>query len=247
MTVKHKRSVSRVAGVVLLLPLACALGPSSAAAQDAQQPTPAAPQRTIACLGDSISASAFSAYGLDVARKLGAAWSVELFTRGGQTVLQEPHCGFVFTPEFGRACGSKADVVIVLLGTNDAGEPTLWAQHQRFKGEYADLLNRVSLALPSARIVLCTPPPVFHDQKYRARNLREASGYIREIARERSLPLVELNDDERFVGDMFPDGIHPGPAAAQLMAAVVYDTLQREGVISGAPLPETPVGRGQDE
>lgn len=94
------------------------------------QPTPAANAIQVACVGDSITAGYLSSCGLNypnqLRERLGPAFSVTNYGVGGQTMFKpshlppHDHSSYWSRPEYRAVLNSSADVIVLMLGTNDA-------------------------------------------------------------------------------------------------------------------------------
>ena len=121
----------------------------------------------VACVGDSItfgfaaSDRCGTSYPAQMQSLLGPAYSVRNFGSSGRTMLKQgdtPYwCDLVYT----EALESAADLVVLMLGTNDA-RPSNWPEHHaQFALDYADMIASLKRSLPCAVILLMIPPPLY--------------------------------------------------------------------------------------
>ena len=127
----------------------------------------------IACVGDSLTEGAQNdkrvlSYPAILQEKLTMPpYKVFNFGKGSTTAQVISRSGsampYTQTVQFKQSMAAHVDVVVIMLGTNDARK-VFWNE-TRFKSDYTDLIERYQ-ALPSKPIVfVCTPPPVYCTQK----------------------------------------------------------------------------------
>lgn len=131
-------------------------------------PTPNATK--VACVGDSITAGYLSSCGLNYPNQLqsllGDGFAVSNYGVGGTTLLRKGDNPYWKTPAFRAAAASDADVVILMLGTNDA-KVWNWGRHAaEYPGDYHDLISVFSSMPSKPRIRIMTPPPLYQDGRY---------------------------------------------------------------------------------
>ncbi|MBA3684726.1 MAG: sialate O-acetylesterase [Planctomycetes bacterium] len=192
---------------------------------------PAAEPIRIACVGDSITAG----YGLDQAeyypsvleRLLAGKAVVTNAGRSGATLLKAGDSPYWVTGEFTAATDSKPQIVVIMLGSNDA-KPQNWDQH---KGEYAkDLAAMVDhfAQLPTRPAVwLCLPPPVIRDNfGIRGDVLKnEIAPLVAKVAKDKDARVIDVFTALVGHPEFFPDGVHPNAEGAALLAATVHAAL----------------------
>ena len=132
------------------------------------KPQPNATQ--VACVGDSITAGYLSTCGLTYPNQLqsilGDRYAVTNYGVGGTTLLKHGDHPYWATKQFHEASSSAADIVIIMLGTNDA-KPFNWRAHgSEYPADYKAMID-VFKAMPSTPTVLVmTPPPLYQDGVY---------------------------------------------------------------------------------
>src|SRR4051812_50212794 len=77
----------------------------------------------VACVGDSITrgvGSTMGGYPAELGRMLGSGYMVGKFGNSGSTMMKTPTDSYWVAPEFMQAQDFAPDVVVIMLGTNDA-------------------------------------------------------------------------------------------------------------------------------
>lgn len=201
----------------------------------AEPGAPAAEKVRVACIGDSIT------YGLGVedrdhdhypaqlGRLLGPGYDVRNFGVSGATLLRRSKYPYWDVPEFEAAIAFRPDIVVIMLGTNDAKTP-----NAKNRGEFADDLRAMIdlvAALPSRpRIWVCLPPPVFGIlTSFSFPALRnEIIPQIRQVAEEKEAGVIDVFSALASQSDLLPDGVHPNAEGAAVIAETVYKALASE-------------------
>ena len=178
----------------------------------------------VACVGDS---NTQRGYPEILQETLGDGWSAINCGIGAATILDGTLRPIHKTTQYQKALGSSADVVIIMLGTNDAN-PRWWDAKRKtdflgtaaeeFKARYLDLIHALQAMDSKPQLILAIPLPVFPNSakpanrsnaRGRQAKLRsEVIPLIREIADEQELPIVDihrhLENDEKLT----VDGVH---------------------------------------
>ncbi|MBR6370675.1 MAG: hypothetical protein IKS24_06310, partial [Bacteroidaceae bacterium] len=117
-------------------------------------------------------------------------------------------------------------IVTIKLGTNDS-KPYNWKESGHFKQDLKTLIASFR-ALPSKpKIWLCLPVPAMGN----AWNINDSviyNGvipYIREVAQEEDLPLIDLNTPFQGKRQYFPDTIHPNEEGEKKIAEIIFDNV----------------------
>ena len=226
-----KRATPWVAGVI---PVASGL--LCAACGVAQLPVGASlsptSQTTVACVGDSITAGEGVAqsetYPAQLQEKLGGAYVVLNFGHPGATANSKGDVPYVSQPEYAQALASGPNIVILMLGTNDARSPNDTPDLEAtFEGDYEKLATSF-VDLPShPQVYLVTPIRVISDLGISEPILASlVRPQVRDVAAKLGLPLVEF---ETVLGDKAAnyqaDGIHPTSAGYDVMSTALYGVL----------------------
>lgn len=149
----------------------------------------------------------------------------------------------------------KPDVVVMLIGTNDAVNPRKLAPLSTYRENMKAMVSKAKAA--GIKVVLVTPPPCVeevvylrHDQNVYeghgpAKRLEEVAAAVRELAAAEGVPLADFRALllERNLADAeatsvirnlknanAKDGVHPTPEGYQILGQLVYDTLKGAGL-----------------
>ena len=191
----------------------------------------AAPLR-VACVGDSIT------YGDQLADRAAQAYPavLERLSRGryatgnfgvnGATALNRiPFRSWTDAAASRDALAFAPDIVVVMLGINDLAFPDRFAQ---YPDALRDLLARFQ-ALPAApRLLLCTLTPIAPAERQAHANqlIRDAfNPAIRAVAAAAGAQLVDIHAAFPNRPDLLPDGLHPSPEGAELLARAILEAL----------------------
>jgi lysophospholipase L1-like esterase len=163
-----------------------------------------------------------------LAKLLGDGYDVRNFGHDGVTALRDSGRPFVKMPEFNATDALAPNVVVLMLGTNDAANTAdVW---QRFADDMRWLLHHYQSLPSKPRVIFMTPPPLMpgrEDPENRLTNLRDkVSPIVRRIAKDEKLTLVELQDDPALSdASLYPDKVHLNESGAKIVAQRVRDTL----------------------
>src|SRR4051794_33325418 len=122
----------------------------------------------VACVGDSITIGAKLAAGESypdvLAGVLGAGWTVGNFGEHGKTMIKAPSSGkdsYWMAPAFARSQAFAPDVVVIMLGSNDA-KPANWrAGANTYEADYRAMIALYAGLPGQPRVLVALPPPVF--------------------------------------------------------------------------------------
>jgi acyl-CoA thioesterase-1 len=212
-----------------------------AAVASAQTTHPAATTRSsamvrIACCGDSITRKPMKApYSRHLGKMLGDGFDVRNFGHDGVTALRDSGRPYSKVPEFEAANVFEPDIVILMLGTNDAASTP--DRRAKFADDFLWFVRHFQ-SLPSRpQVIVMTPPPLMPGREDDRMNaLRdEISPSVRRIAAEEKLVLVDLQQ-ERALADpaLYPDKVHPDEAGAKIIAQRVFDVLRSQRTTGAA-------------
>lgn len=186
----------------------------------------------VACVGDSITYGAglaepeMQSYPAVLARLLGPGFEVGNFGVSGATALRRGTYPYWDQPEFEEAGAFGPRIVVIMLGSNDTKMRNL-----RVRGDLADDLRALVdhfRGLPARpRVWLCLPPPLFglHGFLQGSPLDKAVLPAIRLVAREKKVPLIDVNAALANRDDCFLDGVHPNEAGAAIIAQTVHRAL----------------------
>ena len=188
---------------------------------------PASDATRVACVGDSLTQS--TAYPYDLWMQLGKEnYFVRNFGVGSTTVSLDSETPYMNTTAFQDALEFQPQIVIIMLGTNDA-QPSLHIYNASFVDDYMKLIDAFQRLPSDPEIWIALPPPIFSDQggKMSPEYFRNTViPLIEQVANEADLPLIDVYSALVGYSDYFPDGVHPNIQGAKLIADEIYRALK---------------------
>ena len=187
----------------------------------------------VACVGDSL--TQLTSYPDTLLSKLGDDYDLYNFGVVGTTVSLASGAAYMDTDAFQSALAFNPDVVVIMLGTNDA-QSNLFQYNTTFVDDYITLIEAFQSRPSSPKILLVQPPPVFSDQsgrispKYFEETILPG---IKQVAIQTNLPLVDTYSLLINYPEYFPDGIHPtlttnnrgNEPVAQIIATAIHQAM----------------------
>lgn len=216
---------------------------------------PAHSQTRVACVGDSIT------YGVNLASNqtypaflqtlLGSGYNVQNFGYPGLSLMSLPggnpsyHPAYTSTTQYSAAINFNPNIVIIMLGTNDASfapnAGQTWAQtyESMFISQYQSLIGAFKNcpAHPVVYVALCTR--IAGSNSYGIDPTVLNSVIVPElstIAAAASAPVVNFFAASSPYGNAYQDNVHPTATLTQIMANSAYASIQQ---YASAP-PTTP-------
>ncbi len=178
----------------------------------------------IACVGDSITER--SLYPEKLQTLLGNGFLVANFGVAGATVTDVSVFPYSDQHEFQRAIDFEPDVVLIMLGTNDAN-PQIAYSHDSFEEDYGEIVRAFQQLPSEPQIVVVKSPPIFsttsaYNNTYLVDTVFPS---IDNFADEMNLPTIDMYSVLENHSDYFTDGVHPNDEGAAVIASTVYDAL----------------------
>jgi acyl-CoA thioesterase I len=186
------------------------------------------PQRTtpirIACVGDSI--TQITKYTADLQAMLGSNYTVGNFGVSGSTVSLSTYKPYMNQPEFQDAENFQPDVVVIMLGTNDAHDD-LQQYIGTFDDDYYSLIDSFQNLTNNPQVWIVESPPVYSNTMGISPNFfsDKVIPHIQNVANQEDVPIIDVYDAFGNHSDYTGDGIHPNDDGAALIAFQVYDAL----------------------
>lgn len=180
----------------------------------------------VACVGDSITAGTNSTnYPMYLQELLGDGYEVKNFGLGGAAVNYKPESdGSYFwygSTQYLSSLEYDADVVFVMMGTNDVSRSPLNLK-KTFKEHYYDYLVKPYLD-KGIEVVVMTSPTAYY---YMMQDANKINTTIRdlqiELAEEHNLKLIDMNTATANMRECFPDGLHGNASGYSVIAQTVY-------------------------
>jgi lysophospholipase L1-like esterase len=178
----------------------------------------------VACVGDSITEG--SGYPDKLQLLLGSNYTVSNFGVSGSTVSLNSSLPYMNQTEFRRAEDFNPDIVVIMLGTNDA-QPEIASDEDNFEADYSKLVYSFKKLEGNQLIWIVKSPPIFStDTSYNNTRLVDTVfSHIDKVADQLNLPTVDVYSALSSYPDYFFDGVHPNPNGASVIASNVYDAI----------------------
>ena len=184
----------------------------------------------VACVGDSITQGTKlprrMTYPEQLQKMLGSPWIVKNFGKSGCTLMKKGDFPYWNESIYQDALQFAPDVVIIKLGTNDT-KPQNWKHIADFKNDYRALVESFRSRPEKPLIYICTPCPVVGSGAFNINNagVVEEVGWVKELAAELHVGLVDMNAAFAGKSELLPDKVHPNEEGATLLAGTVYSAL----------------------
>lgn len=166
--------------------------------------SPAPGQIRVACVGDSITYGLGAlklpegGYPARLGRLLGEDYHVASFGAVAYAVQSGSNYPYRSHESFPKSLDYGADIVIFMLGSNDA-KAINWQGAETFEAEYLALLSEYEALESKPEIFLCTPCASFiPDEMVGAQDIdaglvRQVAQVVRKVAADRQLPLIDIH------------------------------------------------------
>lgn len=189
----------------------------------------------VACVGNSITYGTgidnreVDSYPVQLQRLLGDGYEVANFGKPGATLLNHGHRPYTLQPEYEAAKAFGADIVVMHLGINDT-DPRNWPDFRdEFIGDYCALIDTFRAVKPGCRVIIAELTPISHRHPRFQSGTRdwreEITADIRRVAMARDCQLIDFFTPLYNRPDLFPDGLHPNPTGAGILARTVYEGI----------------------
>ena len=216
-----KKSILLAVGLVILI---VSVGVTSLFVWFVENKDPVAGKIRVACIGDSITGG--TDYPADLWMMLGANYTVGNFGVGGTTASLNSASPYLNTTAFQEAKDFQPNIVIIMLGTNDANQ-LIRPNNESFVDDYIKLVTEFQKLSTKPTIYLVKPPPIFSNgtvpsAEYFRDNVIPT---IEQAANQTNLPIIDVYSALANSSKVFPDGVHPNSQGAILVANVVYKAI----------------------
>lgn len=187
-------------------------------------------QIKVTCIGDSITEGWKDnpSYVPTLQTLLGIDYTVENNGKSGATLLQNGNAPYCKQAAFSRALASNADIITIMLGTNDTKSKNWDNYSGEFKSDYIALIDTLQSTNKKAKIFLVLPVPVCRDN-YGIRNeiIKLEIPIIKQIASEKGLTIVDANTPLLSLCNSFEDGVHPKAIGSDAIANVLFQNITK--------------------
>ena len=187
---------------------------------------------TVCCVGDSLTYGfaagdpASQSYPAVLAglEGKGIRFRTENYGLSGACVDPDDVLPYTASTEYAASLETKAEVVLVMLGTNDAFRSP---NRDRLEESFAALL-RGYLDLPQAPLVVVVLPPHVFIESYGVRyddKLEEVAAVEARVAAQLGLPVIDARSFSEGREDLFADGVHFTSEGYALLAETICTQL----------------------
>lgn len=187
----------------------------------------------VACVGNSITYGhgiedrEHDTYPAQLQVLMGNEYDVRNFGVSGTTAQKKGDFPWITTPEYGKALGFNPQIVVMKLGTNDS-KPQNWVSAEAYIADVERLAFEFEALPTHPRIVIALPAKAYnHAWKIDDAIIsnQQIPALTKLVERHPSWVLLDLHTATDNHQEMFPDGIHPTPQGAGLIARLVKDVL----------------------
>ena len=181
----------------------------------------------VACVGDSITKNGY--WENNLLGALSKKYTAEGFGVNGATALyfgmdNGDFKAYVDQPEYKKSLSADADIVVIMLGTNDS-KLYNWAGDMQNPGQFiidtTDLVRAYQQSASAPTVFLALPPTV-HQPYAGITNEVIESGVIpalRQVAKDPGAVLIDTHTATKNAAEHFADGVHPSDAQGKKLIA----------------------------
>jgi sialate O-acetylesterase len=170
---------------------------------------------------------------------LGDGYQVRNFGVIGATLLRNGEKPYYKTQPFTDALKFAPDVVVLMLGANDA-KPQNWGPHKgEFEADYRWLVKQLQGTNPNQKMFLCRPAWVAYGGRYGITDavLLLEIPIIDAIAASVHATEVDMHAALQGHAMLLPDTVHPSKAGAELLARAAYKAITGNDFHGEVPTP----------
>jgi lysophospholipase L1-like esterase len=179
----------------------------------------------VACVGDSLTRG--TEYTLFLWEQLGSGYILSDFGVGGTTASMNSEKPYRNESAFLLAQSFQPDVVIIMLGTNDAG---LNVSSESFTRDYTVLVETFKALQTTPVMFIVQPPPIVNSTALsNAKLAGTIIPAIQAIAEQTGATLVDAYTPMLNHMDNYTDGVHPDADGAKVIADAIYAGLAQAG------------------
>jgi len=177
-------------------------------------------------MGNSITDEHLSNYPSQLQTMLGENYTVESFGISGATVLFDTYHPYWHTIDFIEAQEFFPDIVVIMLGTNDARTDNFQSINN-FVADYTKILNQIQVLDSKPKIFIVKPPPIFeNDLDLVPESFSEKIlPLIEQVGNENNIEVIDVYSEMKNHPEYFIDGVHPNNEGATVIATQVYNAI----------------------
>lgn len=184
----------------------------------------------IACVGDSITygygVSENESYPACLSELFGEDTSVLDYGVNGATGTDGCSMSYSSMNAYSLAKESKADIYIVMFGTNDAHEG-FWNK-ENYLSSIKNMLDEFKSSNPDTKIILMQPPAVFTNGISDDIIKGELHETVSELAEKYKATLIDLYSLTEGNEAFFSDGVHPTADGYREIAECIYEEITEQ-------------------
>lgn len=153
-------------------------------------------------------------------------WLIGNFGVSGATLLNAGDRPYQKQTAFSDALAFGADIVIIMLGTNDTKAQN-WAHKAEFISDYHDLISKFQKSARPPKVFICRPPPVIGAGNYGINQeaMAEELPMIEEVAATEHVDIIDMRLALAGHEASIEDRVHPNSDGARELAGVAYRNL----------------------
>ncbi len=193
----------------------------------------------ISCVGDSLTYGSgvlktreINSYPAQLQSKLGTGYLVSNYGLRNACASDEGDLPYSTSAEYADSLKSQPDIVILMLGTNDA-KSFNWNQEQ-YKSGLIELVRSYQNLDGSPRVVLMRSPYCYSEDgsdiasyDIQVSVVKDYLGaVVNQVAEETGTSVIDLYEVTEGQEDLYTDGIHFNQAGYRLIAHEVYDAIK---------------------
>ncbi|MCH5163137.1 MAG: hypothetical protein J1G38_06585 [Clostridiales bacterium] len=196
----------------------------------------------IAAIGDSITYGSTAgnvyteSYPAQMQTMLGKDYNVVNFGMSGRTARTDLPAdggnpvGWIDNLQWKGVQAIVPDIAIVKLGTNDSktGLKTATTK-ENFRAAFERILDELVEVNPDMKIYICTSAQAY-SSSWTINNGNITNIIVpvqRQVAEERGLPIIDLNEITKNKSKLFSDGIHPSTKGYTMLAEVISTVITK--------------------
>jgi lysophospholipase L1-like esterase len=157
---------------------------------------------------------------------LGTNYTVGNFGVSGSTVSLKSGKPYMNQTAFQKAKAFQPDIVIIMLGTNDASSAA-YQYLESTDDDYKQLIAEFQALPGSQEVWLVEPPPIFNSGPgpNNTNLVQDVIPTIQQVANDLNLSTIDVYTGLANHSEFFPDGVHPDSEGAEVIATDVYEAI----------------------